>query len=127
VATRHSSGLIPPWTRSSGARSSRRRVSLSSRRQNFYNQLVQRYGFEDAAREVQDLYLDGKKEEAAAALPDELLDTVNLIGPPDVVRDRLRVYREAGVGTLGITPMAFTKDERLEQMRLIAQLAEEAA
>jgi F420-dependent oxidoreductase-like protein len=100
---------------------------MGSRRQNFYNQLVQRYGFEDAAREVQDLYLEGKKEEAAAALPDELLDTVNLIGPPDVVRDRLRVYREAGVGTLGITPMAFTKDVRLEQMRLIAQLAEEAA
>jgi F420-dependent oxidoreductase-like protein len=100
---------------------------MGSRKQNFYNQLIQRYGYEDAAREVQDLYLDGRKEEAAAALPDELLDSINLIGPRDVVRDRLRVYREAGVGTLGITPMAFTKDERLEQLRLIAELAEEAA
>src|SRR5215218_8081850 len=45
---------------------------MGSRKQNFYNQLVQRYGFEDAAREVQDLYLDGKREEAMAALPDEL-------------------------------------------------------
>ena len=57
---------------------------MGSRKQNFYNQLVQRYGFEDAAREVQDLYLDGKKEEAMAALPGELLDDVSLCGPPDV-------------------------------------------
>ena len=56
---------------------------MGSRKQNFYNQLVQRYGFEDAAREVQDLYLDGKREEAMAALPDELIDTVALAGPPD--------------------------------------------
>ena len=48
---------------------------MGSREQNFYNQLVQRYGFEDAAREVQDLYLEGKKDEAMAALPDELIDT----------------------------------------------------
>ena len=54
---------------------------MGSRKQNFYNQLVQRYGFEDAAREVQDLYLDGRKEEAAAALPAELIDAVSLCGP----------------------------------------------
>ena len=56
---------------------------MGSRKQNFYNALVQRYGFEDAAREVQDLYLEGKKEEAAAALPGELIDAVSLCGPPD--------------------------------------------
>ena len=56
---------------------------MGSREQNFYNQLVQRYGFEDAAKEVQDLYLDGKKDEAMAALPDELIDAVSLCGPPD--------------------------------------------
>ena len=55
---------------------------MGSRKQNFYNQLVQRYGFEDAAREVQDLYLDGKREEAMATLPDELIDHVALAGPP---------------------------------------------
>ena len=54
---------------------------MGSRKQNFYNALVQRYGFEDAAREVQDLYLEGKKDEAAAALPGELIDTVSLCGP----------------------------------------------
>ncbi|HWV87932.1 MAG TPA: LLM class F420-dependent oxidoreductase [Capillimicrobium sp.] len=96
---------------------------MGSRKQNFYNQLVQRYGFEDAARTVQDLYLDGKKEEAAAALPDALIDQVSLIGPRDRVRERLSVYREAGVGTLGISPFAFTKDERLYQLREIAELA----
>ncbi|HEV3230348.1 MAG TPA: LLM class F420-dependent oxidoreductase [Solirubrobacteraceae bacterium] len=96
---------------------------MGSRERNFYNQLVQRYGFEDAAREVQDLYLSGKKEEAAAALPNELIDTVTLCGPKDHVRERLQVYREAGVGTLGVTPIAFTRDDRLEQLRLVAELA----
>ena len=96
---------------------------MGSRDKNFYNQLVQRYGFEDAAREVQDLYLEGRREEAMAALPDELIDLVSLCGPADRVRDRLAVYREAGVGTLGITPMAWDKDGRLEQLRLVAELA----
>jgi F420-dependent oxidoreductase-like protein len=96
---------------------------MGSRDKNFYNNLVQRYGFEAAAKEVQDLYLEGKRDEAMAALPDELIDLVSLAGPKDVVRDRLAVFRDAGVGTLGITPMAFTKDERLKQLRLIAELA----
>jgi hypothetical protein len=100
---------------------------MGSRDKNFYNNLVQRYGFEDAAREVQDLYLAGKRDEAMAALPDELIDLVSLNGPADKVRDRLRVYREAGVGTLGITPMAWTREERIDQLQKIAQLAEEAA
>jgi F420-dependent oxidoreductase-like protein len=96
---------------------------MGSREKNFYNALVRRYGFEDAAREVQGLYLEGKKEEAAAALPDELIDLVSLCGPRDRVRERLEVFREAGVHTLGVTPVAFTKEERLEQLRLVAELA----
>jgi F420-dependent oxidoreductase-like protein len=96
---------------------------MGSRKQNFYNQLVGRYGFEDAARTVQDLYLDGRKEEAAAALPGELIDRVSICGPPDVVRERIAKFRAAGVGTLGVTPFAFTKDARLEQLRLVAELA----
>jgi len=84
---------------------------------------VCRYGFEDAAREIQDLYLDGKREEAAAALPDELIDLVSLCGPRARVRERLEVFREAGVDTLGVTPVAFTKEERVEQLRLVAELA----
>ncbi len=97
---------------------------MGSRDKNFYNQLVGRYGFEDAAKRVQDLYLDGKKDEAAAAIPDELIDMVSLVGPPDHVRARLEAFAAAGVGTLGITPMAWTKDERIAQLRKVAELAE---
>ena len=96
---------------------------MGSRKQNFYNQLVCRYGFEKEAAQIQDLYLEGKREEAMAAIPDSLIDTVSLCGPPDRVRERLAVYRDAGVGTLGVTPTAFTAPERLEQLRLVAELA----
>ena len=84
---------------------------------------MQRYGYEDAARTIQDLYLEGKREEAAAAIPDALIDAISLCGPSEHVRDRIAAYRDAGVGTLGVTPVAFTRDERLEQLRLVAELA----
>ena len=96
---------------------------MGSREQNFYNQLVRRYGFDDAAQEVQDLYLDGKKDMAMAALPDELIDMVAICGPADHVRERIAAYRDAGVGTLGVSPVAFTREERITQLRLIAELA----
>jgi F420-dependent oxidoreductase-like protein len=96
---------------------------MGSRKQNFYNNLVCRYGFEAEAKVIQDLYLEGRREEAMAAIPDELIDTVSLCGPKDVVRERISVYRDAGVGTLGITPIAFNKDDRLAQLRLVAELA----
>jgi F420-dependent oxidoreductase-like protein len=96
---------------------------MGSRKQNFYNALASRYGFEEAAGTVQDLYLDGRRDEAAAAVPDELVDTVTLCGPADRVRERLAVYRDAGVGTLGVTPMAMAKGDRIEQLRQIAELA----
>jgi F420-dependent oxidoreductase-like protein len=96
---------------------------MGSRKQNFYNALVQRYGFEDAARRVQDLYLDGHKEEAAAALPDALIDAVSLCGPRDVVRERIAMFRDAGVGTLMISPMAWTFEERRAQLQNVAELA----
>ena len=96
---------------------------MGSRKQNFYNQLVSRYGFEDDAKRIQDLYLEGKREEAMAAIPDSLIDTVSLCGPRDHVRERLAVYRDAGVGTLGVTPTAFTAPDRLEQLRLVAEFA----
>jgi F420-dependent oxidoreductase-like protein len=96
---------------------------MGSREKNFYNQIVSRYGFEDAARKVQDLYLEGRKEEAAAALPGELIDLVTLCGPADRVRDRLAALDAAGVGTLVVTPMAWTFDDRLHQLRRVAELA----
>jgi len=73
---------------------------MGARGRNFYNDLACRYGYEAAAKEIQDLYLDGKKAEAAAAVPDELVDEVALVGPPERIRDRLEAWKESGVGTL---------------------------
>jgi F420-dependent oxidoreductase-like protein len=96
---------------------------MGSREKNFYNAAVTRYGFGDAAREVQDLYLEGKKEEAGAALPDELIDMLTLAGPVDHVRERVAAFRDAGVGTLAVTPMAFTFEDRLAQLRQLSEIA----
>lgn len=96
---------------------------MGSRDKNFYKAVVERYGFEAQAQEIQNLYLDGKRDEAMAAVPAELIDMITLSGPKDRVKERLDVFRDAGVGTLGVTPVAFTKDERLEQLRLVAELA----
>jgi F420-dependent oxidoreductase-like protein len=95
---------------------------MGSRDKNFYNQLVQRYGFEEDAKNIQDLYLDGKKDEAAAAIPPELIDAVALVGPKDRVRDRLGAYRDAGVGTIITTPMAWDVEARSKMLREFAEL-----
>ncbi|TMB88370.1 MAG: LLM class F420-dependent oxidoreductase [Chloroflexi bacterium] len=100
---------------------------MGSREQNFYNRLVSSYGFEQAAHEVQELYLAGRKSEAAMALPDELIDAVSIAGPRDRARERIRAYRDAGVETLIVSPMALENTERKRQLRLIADLAEEVA
>jgi alkanesulfonate monooxygenase SsuD/methylene tetrahydromethanopterin reductase-like flavin-dependent oxidoreductase (luciferase family) len=73
---------------------------MGARGRNFYNELACRYGFEAAAKKIQDLYLDGKKAEATAAVPNELADEVSLVGPPARIRARLAPWREAGVTTL---------------------------
>jgi F420-dependent oxidoreductase-like protein len=96
---------------------------MGSAKQNFYNRLVSRYGFADAAAEIQSLYLGGHKDAAVAAVPDGLIDAVSLCGSADHVRDRLEVYRAAGVGTLGVAPLAWTAEARIDQLRLLAELA----
>jgi F420-dependent oxidoreductase-like protein len=100
---------------------------MGSREQNFYNRLVSSYGFESAVREVQDLYLAGRKSEAAMALPDELIDAVSIAGPRDKARERIRAYRDAGIETLVVSPMALDNNERKRQLGLVAQLAGEIA
>jgi F420-dependent oxidoreductase-like protein len=97
---------------------------MGSREKNFYKELVTRYGYGDAATKVQDLYLSGKYEEAMAAIPGELIEKVTLCGPKDVVKERLDVYRQAGVGTLLVTPVAESIDDRLRMLRELAELAE---
>ncbi|MDQ3161702.1 MAG: LLM class flavin-dependent oxidoreductase, partial [Actinomycetota bacterium] len=75
---------------------------MGARGKNFYNSLTQRYGFEDAAAKIQDLYLSGLKGEAAMAVPDELVDEIALVGPKERIGERLEAWREAGISTLVI-------------------------
>jgi F420-dependent oxidoreductase-like protein len=75
---------------------------MGARGKNFYNTVMTRQGWADAAKEVQDLYLDGKKEEAAAALPDEFIEKATLIGEPAFVRERIAALQEAGVTHLHV-------------------------
>ncbi|MET0974717.1 MAG: LLM class F420-dependent oxidoreductase [Leifsonia sp.] len=89
---------------------------MGARGKNFYNDLVAQYGFEDDAARIQDLYLDGRKDEAAAAVPDELARAINLIGPASYVRERVAAFAEAGVTTLAVTPLARTSEQRVQLM-----------
>lgn len=98
---------------------------MGSREQNFYNRLVSTYGFEKAAREVQDLYLDGRRTEAMMALPDELIDLVSIVGPREKAKEKIRAFRDAGVDTLIVWPVMPDQEVRKEQLRLIAELANE--
>jgi F420-dependent oxidoreductase-like protein len=78
---------------------------MGARGRNFYNALTRRYGFEAEAALIQDLYLSGKKEEAAAAVPPELLELTSLVGPAGYVQERIAAYRDAGVTVLNIIPI----------------------
>jgi F420-dependent oxidoreductase-like protein len=95
---------------------------MGSREQNFYNRLVSSYGFEDAAAKVQELYLAGQKTEAMFALPDELIDLVCIVGPRDRVKAKLRAFADAGVDTLIVWPVMPDQDERLRQLKMLAEL-----
>jgi len=77
---------------------------MGARGKNFYNDLVREYGYEAEAEKIQDLYLDGKKDEAAAAVPTDLLEMCNLVGPESYVKERIEAFREAGVTNLQVTP-----------------------
>jgi F420-dependent oxidoreductase-like protein len=73
---------------------------MGARGKNFYNDLVSSYGFEAEAKEIQDLYLDGRQRDAAAAVPDALIDEMTLVGPPERIKDRLAAWKESGATTI---------------------------
>jgi F420-dependent oxidoreductase-like protein len=73
---------------------------MGARGRNFYNDLACRYGFEDAAKQIQDLYLDGKKAEAMAAVPDELADATCLVGPRSRIKERFEAWKASGATTM---------------------------
>ena len=90
--------------------------AMGSATHNFYNDAYRRAGWEEAAREVQRLWLERRREEAVAAVPDDLVLRSSLIGSPDMVRERIRCYRDAGVTTLRLSPIGDTLSERVEQL-----------
>lgn len=90
---------------------------MGARGKNFYNDLACRYGFEAEAKKIQDLYLGGKKDEAAAAVPDQLADEVSLVGPPERIRDRLQAWRDSGVTTV------VCGTRQIEALRVLAEAA----
>jgi F420-dependent oxidoreductase-like protein len=73
---------------------------MGARGKNFYNALTQRYGYEEAAKSIQDAFLDGRKSEAAMLVPDELVDEIALVGPKERIAERLERWREVGISTL---------------------------
>ena len=89
---------------------------MGARGKNFYNDLIASYGFEAEAALIQDLYLDGRRDEAIAAVPDELVRAVSLIGPASYVAERIAAFRAAGVTTLTVTPLARNSAERIALM-----------
>jgi F420-dependent oxidoreductase-like protein len=96
---------------------------MGARGRNFYNDLACRFGYEAEAKAIQDAYLAGRKDEAEALVPAELVELTSLIGPESYVRERLAAYREAGVTTMNVTPMAPTHEGRvrlIEQVRSFA-------
>jgi F420-dependent oxidoreductase-like protein len=95
---------------------------MGARGKNFYNDLIASYGFEAAAAEIQDLYLEGRKEEAIAAVPDELARAISLIGPASEVAERVAAFRAAGVTTLAVTPLARTSGDRVALMSALRSI-----
>ena len=93
---------------------------MGSREQNFYNALARRMGFDEAADEVQDLYLAGRPRDAADAVPLDLADATALIGPPARIAERLGRYAEAGVTTVSVAPFAASTAERAAVLRAVA-------
>ena len=89
---------------------------MGARGRNFYNDLFMRYGFEDEARVIQDLFLDGKQRDAAAAVPDRFVDEAALVGPKQRIGERLEAFRESGATTLLVST------RQPEALRAVAEL-----
>ena len=90
---------------------------MGARGQNFYTDLAMRYGYEAEARRIQDLYLDGHKDEAAKAVPRSMLTSTNLVGSVAEVSERLAAYRAAGVTHLQVMPMTPDPVKAIDQLR----------
>jgi F420-dependent oxidoreductase-like protein len=90
---------------------------MGARGKNFYNDLACQYGFEQEAREIQDLYLDGHKRDAEAKVPLEWLEAGNLVGPESYVKERIAAFAEAGVTSLQVTPASDDPAATIRQVK----------
>jgi len=96
---------------------------MGARGRNFYYDLACRFGYADEANRIQDAYLSGRKDEAAALVPAELVEKTSLIGPHGYVKERLAAFREAGVTTLNLTALSPTHERRVSDIEAIRALA----
>ncbi|SFY53891.1 LLM class F420-dependent oxidoreductase [Streptomyces sp. F-1] len=99
---------------------------MGSAKQNFYNRLARRMGYEKEAAEIQEKYLSGDKQGAAAAIPQDLIDKTTLLGSVERIADRMKAYADAGVTTLSLAPAGFTLEERLASLRAGIEALEHA-
>jgi F420-dependent oxidoreductase-like protein len=93
---------------------------MGSREQNFYNRLAARMGYEKEAKDIQDLYLDRKYDEAAAAVPFEFIDRTTLLGSVERIAERMQALAAAGVSTLNISAYGATQEQRIATLRAAA-------
>jgi len=97
---------------------------MGAKVRNFYNDLAGRYGYEAEAKAIQDAYLDGRKAEAEALVPAELIERTSLIGPEGYVAERIAAFRSSGVTTLNVTPLAPTHEARVRLIERARALAD---
>jgi F420-dependent oxidoreductase-like protein len=96
---------------------------MGARGKNFYFDLACRFGYEREAKQIQDAYLDGRKDEAAALVPADLVEKTSLIGPAGYIEERLAAFKQAGVSTLSVTPLAATHEQRVRDIEQVRALA----
>jgi hypothetical protein len=90
--------------------------AMGSKNHNFYNEAISRAGFREIAARIQDLWIEGKRDEATALVPDELVLGTNLLGTDDMVRKRVLAYQNAGINTIRVAPQGATVTSRLDTL-----------
>jgi alkanesulfonate monooxygenase SsuD/methylene tetrahydromethanopterin reductase-like flavin-dependent oxidoreductase (luciferase family) len=101
--------------------------AMGSKQHNFYNAAFRRAGFDEEALAVQRTWIEGDREGATKLVPDEMVTNVNLLGTDDMVRDRIRAYRDAGVTTLRLQPDGRTLQERLDTLGRAVKLVNDVS
>ncbi|RZU53724.1 F420-dependent oxidoreductase-like protein [Krasilnikovia cinnamomea] len=98
---------------------------MGARGRNFSNDLIRRYGYPHEAARIQELFLDGRRAEAAAMVPDDLVHATALVGPPNAIRRRLAEFASAGVTTMLVAPLAATRAERIKDVAELRRIIDE--